>query len=1341
MQEKKVKLAEEKLAVRLRYEESIAYCSKTLFVDKDIKETVNKVLKSLLKASQVSRVYIFENVDDEKDGLCMRQLYEVCAAGINPEIDNPILLHLPYKDGFERWSDLLSRKEAVYGYIDTFPAVERNILEPQGILSILILPIWVEGRWYGFIGFDDTVNKRLWNEEDIRLLRTAAEMIGAYIGRKKAEESLVNSEKRYRLISENTDDLIAITTFSLRPTYKYISSSCKRIVGYDPQELLGKCALDFLHPEDIKKLFPLLKKYVLDKVNILKDKNTNISQTISYRYKNKEGNWRYFESTANLVREDILFISRDITERKKAEEKLKKSEKHLSNALRIAKLGHWEYDVKKKKFTFTDEFYNIFRTSAEQAGGYTMSPERYADLFVYPDDRPVVMTEVQKALKTKDPNYNRQLEHRIVYADGETGYITVRIFVIKDEKGRTIKTYGVNQDITERKKAEEKLNKTNSELQALIQAIPDVVYFKDIDSRYLIVNKAFEELTGCSQSEIIGRTDFDLLPPELAESCIKGDMELLKKKKMQRDEEIMGSGDGNVFIYDTIKSPIKDENNSTIGLVGVSRDITARRNTEEKLRKSEERFRDISYSMGDWIWEVDNEGRFTFVGGKVEQILGYTPEELTGKSVFELIVDEQRQEIKDIFEARAPEKIPFVSIEHWDVAKNGKRICLRTSGVPMLDGSGELLGYRGVNSDITEYVLATEKLRESEERFRAVVESSKDAMIAIDEEGLITTFNPAAEKMFGYDSTDMVNKHLDLLMPKEYRDIHKEHVKNFFAKGKPDCAIEKTLELPALHRDGYIFPVELSLSKGQYGRRRFVLAVMRDITERKKAQKMLMEYRKALESSDDCISAVDSEYKNIFANEAFLSTMSLKPEEVIGRTITELIGEEDFKNELKPNIDRALKGEPMQFEVYQKKLKSGIFDYLMTFYPLFDEDKNITGVVIIGKDITKQKKSEAEKKELERQLFQAQKLDSIGRLAGGIAHDFNNILTSIMGHAELLKLEFDDVLSSQGQSADMILKGVERAADLTKQLLGFARGGKYNPVPLNINEVIKETINVSGKIFDKNIDLEFDFEDDIDSIVADRNQIDQVLTNIIINAKEAMLYGGTLRFKTMNICLGEQEVKIVHELKQGKHIIIKISDTGVGMPEEIKERVFEPFYTTKGEGTGLGLATVYGIIKNHNGHIECCSEPGKGTTFIIYLPSSDRKVLTDREEKKCIKGDATILVVDDEPAVRSIIEKQLTDLGYSVVLAENGCEALEIYRKRGSEIDLVLLDIIMPVMAGEETFIKLKKLNHNAKVIIMSGYSEDGKAVGILRQGVNGFVQKPFKLQKLSEVVSEVLNN
>ena len=367
-------------------------------------------------------------------------------------------------------------------------------------------------------------------------------------------------------------------------------------------------------------------------------------------------------------------------------------------------------------------------------------------------------------------------------------------------------------------------------------------------------------------------------------------------------------------------------------------------------------------------------------------------------------------------------------------------------------------------------------------------------------------------------------------------------------------------------------------------------------------------------------------------------------------------------------------------------------------------------------------------------------MEAIGTLAGGIAHDFNNLLMGIQGRTSLMLMNIDSSHPNYVHFKE-IEDIVKRGADLTKQLLGFARGGKYEVKPTDINNLISKSSDMFART-KKEISVYGKYQEGIWTVEVDKGQIEQVLLNLYVNAWQAMPGGGELYLRTENITLDKSYVK-PFDIKPGRYVKISISDTGIGMDEATRQRIFEPFFTTKemGRGTGLGLASAYGIIKNHEGFINVYSEQGQGTTFNIYLPASDKEIIKEKELPcELLKGTETVLFVDDEEMIREVGGALLGQLGYKVLSAGNGKEAVEVYSNNKDKIDMVVLDMIMPEMGGDKAYDKMKEINPDIKVLLSSGYSVNGDATKIMKRGCDGFIQKPFNMKQLSKSIREILD-
>jgi two-component system cell cycle sensor histidine kinase/response regulator CckA len=401
---------------------------------------------------------------------------------------------------------------------------------------------------------------------------------------------------------------------------------------------------------------------------------------------------------------------------------------------------------------------------------------------------------------------------------------------------------------------------------------------------------------------------------------------------------------------------------------------------------------------------------------------------------------------------------------------------------------------------------------------------------------------------------------------------------------------------------------------------------------------------------------------------------------------------------------------------------------------LRDAEGGITGTLSSGEDIT-------ERRRLEAHLQEAQKMEAIGTLAGGIAHDFNNLLSVVQGNVSLMLFDIDPA-HPHFENLKTIEKQIRSGAELTRQLLGYARKGRYYVKAISLNEVVRETSTAFGKTR-KDIVIQTDLEDGPCPIEVDRGQIEQVVLNLYVNAADAMPAGGTLTLQTAHVTHEEIQSK-VYEPKPGEYVLLRVSDTGSGMNEETRRRLFEPFFTTKamGRGTGLGLASTYGIVKGHGGYIDVESQEGKGSTFRIFFPATKKEIEhTVYFSGDLVTGSGTILLVDDEELVLATAAKVLKRLGYTVIEARSGQEVVEVYRGNKDRVDMVVLDMIMPEMGGGEVFDKIKEINPDVKVLLSSGYSIDSQAKEILARGCRGFIQKPFSVKEFSSAVKAVFDS
>ncbi len=786
--------------------------------------------------------------------------------------------------------------------------------------------------------------------------------------------------------------------------------------------------------------------------------------------------------------------------------------------------------------------------------------------------------------------------------------------------------------------------------------------------------------------------------------------------------------------------------------VSANRMIAERQEAEGALYESERRFREMLEKVNLAAVILDNDGNVIFCNDFLLELMDRRREEVIGQNWFDCCVPpEEGLKRKALFVSRIPMgKVPAHN-ESEICTRGGERRLIAWCNTLLRDIDGRVIGGTSIGEDITDRKRAETALRESEKRMSEMFDFLPDATFAVDSGGKVIAWNRAIEEMTGVHSEAMLGRG------------DQEYALPFY--GKRRCLLIDLLLAPAgdaealyaavVRKDGNVLIAEADVPMGGRVRHLWATAAplydsegkitgaiesIRDLTHTKQAEKERIRLVTAIEQAAEAIFMVDTDWTITYANPAFERISGYAKNEIIGRN-TDLLqgGEGDGRGAADGIYETLVRGEVWSGRLVARRKDGSSFDAEVTASPVRDIAGNIINYVNIYRDITHEVR-------LERDLRQAHKMEAIGTLAGGIAHDFNNILTAIIGYTELA-LSRAGAGEGIGRDLDQVLKAGARAKDLVKQILTFSRQAEQERKPMQIAPTVKEALQLLRSSLPSTIEIRQTVavspEDGV--VMADPTQIHQVLMNLCTNAAHAMRSkGGVLSVSMAETVVDGGLVTRCPELKEGPYLALTVSDTGVGMNPAIMERIFDPYFTTKkkGEGTGMGLALVRGIVRNHGGAVTVSSKPGKGTTFRVYLPKVAESVETASESSSDLaRGRERVLFVDDEKSLAALGKEILESLGYSVTAMESSTEALDAFRARPDAFDLVVTDMTMPVMTGMELAGKLLEIRPDLPVILCTGFSELLTGNQAREGGIREVVMKPYVLTKLAETIRKVLDS
>ena len=887
--------------------------------------------------------------------------------------------------------------------------------------------------------------------------------------------------------------------------------------------------------------------------------------------------------------------------------------------------------------------------------------------------------------------------------------------------------------------AQQSLRENEAKFRDFFSTMPDYGYMVSPDGKIINVNDSALKILGYDRDELIGKPLSTIYSPESIKIMKQNFQEWKRSGRLSNVETTIVSKTGQKRTVLLNVGSARNSDGDIVYSTSVQTDITSRKQAEEALRKSEEQYRLIVDTTSEGIWTLDENFVITYANKTMAHMLGYEIDELIGKSVSSLTFEEDIPELLE----RLGRRRQGVSerFERRFRRKDGGTLWAQVSSTTMADENNSFRGSFAMVSDITSRNMTEQKLAHSYELMRYVIENARSCIAVHDRDLKYIYVSQRYLREYGVKDKDVIGKHHYEVfpdLPQKWRDVHQKALAGEVSSADDD---------PYVREDGSVDWTQWECRpwyEGDGSVGGFIIYT-EIINERRRKEEALRKseerYRLIVDTTSEGIWTLGEDFVITYANRRIAEMLGYEPDEIIGKDIRSFAFEEDIPA-LMEGRRRRRQGISEHFERKLCKKDGATLWVHVSATPIVDEQGRFLGAFAMFTDITSRKQAEEEKVLLEAQLRQSQKMEAIGTLAGGVAHDFNNILMAIIGFASMIQMDLDKN-DRKNAYVDQILASAERAANLTQSLLAFSRKQKIELKPVRINDIVEQTTKLLKRLLTEDIALKVKLDDRNPVILGDVTQIDQILMNLVTNARDAMPKGGSLRLETGIVNLDGDFMKLYNFGQPGEYALLAVSDAGVGMDDKTKEHIFEPFFTTKevGKGTGLGLATVYGIVKQHEGYIAVDSTLSKGTTFRIYFPVvRSEKVEAPLKPSEVQRGSETLLVAEDDRAVRKMLVDILRRYGYSMIEAADGQDALRKFIDNKDNIDLIIIDVVMPKMNGKEVYEEIRRTNPNIRVLFISGYTRDV----VIDRGVEDttvdFIKKPLLPQELLRKVREVLD-